>query len=652
MTPSHFLFGDNLHEKLKKISEEQKLIKQAFSVLGKNMSNNTRNFRKRSRSSRGVGAIAERLYSETSTKRMSISRPSTNRRKKTLRLTSDWETKVFSKRMGKNLHRQNSFKLCKRIRNSFDFKTFSAQDSRLNPRILNRVSFIKIRARQIASERSNRTSGKFRTRIICEPPFHSSEIKWPKTSCYQSEAAKQTRFQSKISNGKPGKYSFTSETGKLHDKDRLTGRIYVGAGCTKIKKSSSFYFRWKDLPVQSDAFWPELCTKNIYQTVQTNSQTAEVSRSAFDYIFGRYTSNCSNSRSVPSSGQILNETTSRSGILSENEQVSSYSHPKNNFSGFSDRLCKYDNFSPRGKTISNNSKGQFIVASKFGLYSKPVSVCGHVFSNSPSIKASAFVLQENSTVNKQSFKQTWSKQETMLQSENSTKLSGSSELAVVGRRNATTLLSSSIFPTSRCENSNQLIFPGLGCNYGACQNSRSLGMGKAVVPHKQERTADLFHCSGIFCFPSKRHSCSAVSGQYCCCKLSESCRGDKVTSFVRSHNCNLGMVFTEKNLPFSNSHTRHCNKTPDGLSRQKLESTEWMLDSSVFRQIVAVYQQPQLDLFASHHNHQLPNYFSWIPDPQAMGTDAFSIPWKFNLCYLFPPFPLIQKCIQKIKRDK
>ena len=32
------------------------------------------------------------------------------------------------------------------------------------------------------------------------------------------------------------------------------------------------------------------------------------------------------------------------------------------------------------------------------------------------------------------------------------------------------------------------------------------------------------------------------------------------------------------------------NKTPDGLSHQKLESTEWMLYSSVFCQIVAVYQ--------------------------------------------------------------
>ena len=355
---------------------------------------------------------------------------------------------------------------------------------------------------------------------------------------------------------------------------------------------------------------------------------------------------------MPSSGQILNETTSRSGILSEHEQVSSYSHPKNNFSGFSDRLCKYDNFSPREQTISNNSKGQFIVGSKFGLYSKPVSVCGHVFSNSPSIKASAFVLQKNSTVNKQSFKQSWSKQETLLQSENSTKLSGSSELAVVGRRNATPLLSSSILPTSRCENSNRLIFPGLGCNYGACQNSQSLGMGKAVVPHKQERTADLFRCPGIFCFPSKRHSCSAVSGQYCCCKLSESCRGTRSQALS-----DLAIAIWEwcsqRRIYLSAIHIPGIvNKTPDGLPCQKLESTEWMLDSSVFRQIVAVYQQPQVDLFASHHDHQLPNYFSWIPDPQAMGTDAFSIPWKFNLCYLFPPFPLIQKCIQKIKGDQ
>ena len=145
--------------------------------------------------------------------------PRTNRRKKTHTLTSDRETKVFPKRTGTNLYRQNSFKLYQRIRNSFEFKTPSEQNSRLSPRILNRVSFIENRNRQIASERSNRTSGQSRTWVICKLPFHSSKVKRSKTSCDQFGATKQTCLQSKISYGKPGKYSFTFETGRLRDKD-------------------------------------------------------------------------------------------------------------------------------------------------------------------------------------------------------------------------------------------------------------------------------------------------------------------------------------------------------------------------------------------------------------------------------------------------
>ena len=227
--------------------------------------------------------------------------------------------------------------------------------------------------------------------------------------------------------------------------------------------SPNVYFRWKDLLFQSNSFRPVFCTKNIYQTVQTNPQTTEISRNAFNNTFGRYTSNCSNSRTVLNgSGQIVNETTSRSGILSEHEQVSSYSHSKNNFSGFCYRLCKYDNFSPRGKTIGNKSEGHFIVRLKFDLYLKPVSVCGHVFSYTPSIETSSFVLQKNSTLSKQSIKQSWSEQETLLKSENATTLSGLSELGIMGSGNATPLHSSSDSPNTGCENSNRLMIPRLG----------------------------------------------------------------------------------------------------------------------------------------------------------------------------------------------
>ena len=240
VTPSHFLLhdnnlhDDNLHDEFKKNSEEQKLIKTGlFRVIIIVIFE------------RGVGVFAEGLYSETSTQRISIITSSTNRRKKTHRLTSDWETKVFPNRMGKKLYRQNSFKLCQRMRNSLEFKTFSEQNSRVKPRIFNRVSLIENRNRQIASERSNRTSGQSRTWVICKLSFYSSKVKRPKTSCDQFEATKQTCLQSKISYGKPGKYSFTSKTGRIHDKDRFIGRLYVGASGIKIKMSPSFIFDGK-----------------------------------------------------------------------------------------------------------------------------------------------------------------------------------------------------------------------------------------------------------------------------------------------------------------------------------------------------------------------------------------------------------------------
>ena len=90
------------------------------------------------------------------------------------------------------------------------------------------------------------------------------------------------------------------------------------------------------------------------------------------------------------------------------------------------------------------------------------------------------------------------------------------------------------------------------------------------------------------------------------------------------------------------------NKAAGLLSRPKLESTEWMLCPRIFKQIVYVYKMPVLDMFASTLNHQVPKYFSWILDPQAVGMDAFSVNWNKGLLYMFLPFSLIQKCLQEI----
>ena len=59
----------------------------------------------------------------------------------------------------------------------------------------------------------------------------------------------------------------------------------------------------------------------------------------------------------------------------------------------------------------------------------------------------------------------------------------------------------------------------------------------------------------------------------------------------------------------------------------------------------------QVDLFSSAWNAQLPNFFSWSPQPGAAGVNAFARNWKGLSGYAFPPFALILKCLEKISRE-
>ena len=59
-----------------------------------------------------------------------------------------------------------------------------------------------------------------------------------------------------------------------------------------------------------------------------------------------------------------------------------------------------------------------------------------------------------------------------------------------------------------------------------------------------------------------------------------------------------------------------------------------------------------MDLFATQVNNQVLNFVSWFPDPEAMVTNAFTVPWSGHLSYAFPPFSQIMKCLKKIQTDK
>ena len=63
--------------------------------------------------------------------------------------------------------------------------------------------------------------------------------------------------------------------------------------------------------------------------------------------------------------------------------------------------------------------------------------------------------------------------------------------------------------------------------------------------------------------------------------------------------------------------------------------------------------KPSVDLFASAEHHQLPRYYSPVPDPKAAGLDAFKFDWKAEQTpYANPPWPLIPRVLRKIRQDQ
>ena len=96
------------------------------------------------------------------------------------------------------------------------------------------------------------------------------------------------------------------------------------------------------------------------------------------------------------------------------------------------------------------------------------------------------------------------------------------------------------------------------------------------------------------------------------------------------------------------------NVGADIESRKLRDETEWMLNRSVFSRVLEMlHLTPDIDLFASRLNHQVEQYVSYQPDPQAVAVDAFLINWKdYDIFYAFPPFSLITQVLQKIQHQQ
>ncbi len=95
------------------------------------------------------------------------------------------------------------------------------------------------------------------------------------------------------------------------------------------------------------------------------------------------------------------------------------------------------------------------------------------------------------------------------------------------------------------------------------------------------------------------------------------------------------------------------NTIADEESRREYKQGEWMLNKEIFHQAVQHFRfSVDIDCFATRINTQVEQYASRKPDPFATHINAFSFNWNPYNCYIFPPFSVINKVLQKIRIDQ
>ena len=94
------------------------------------------------------------------------------------------------------------------------------------------------------------------------------------------------------------------------------------------------------------------------------------------------------------------------------------------------------------------------------------------------------------------------------------------------------------------------------------------------------------------------------------------------------------------------------NALADLFSRNdKVVHTEWTLVQSVVDTIFNIWDKPNVDLFATRLNNRLPVFVSPMAVPLAVDVDAMAITWRGMYAYVFLPFVMLGRVIDKIRHD-
>ena len=149
--------------------------------------------------------------------------------------------------------------------------------------------------------------------------------------------------------------------------------------------------------------------------------------------------------------------------------------------------------------------------------------------------------------------------------------------------------------------------------------------------------------NGVIHQESQRCDSSIAAGQLDSCGLYQQPRENDIPN-PRS----LWLWALERDIILSVQHIPGVlNITAEHESRVERDRSDWMLSPVVFQKINQTLGPLEVDLFASQLAHQLPQFFSWRPDPQAEAIDAFQ-----QEGYANPPWCLVGRVLSKVRKEE
>ena len=94
------------------------------------------------------------------------------------------------------------------------------------------------------------------------------------------------------------------------------------------------------------------------------------------------------------------------------------------------------------------------------------------------------------------------------------------------------------------------------------------------------------------------------------------------------------------------------NVTASFLSRHLRDRIDWILYPDLFAKINSRWGPLEIDLFASRFSAQLPHFYSWRADPEAVAMDAFMQRWTGVKAFTHPPWCLVSRVLQKVTLER